>query len=302
MRNPSKDLKRLTTNSNILPICIPSYSRPDAAILYELKKDPALPVILFIRSEQKKLYEKWSSYFKIVALKNVSNIGETRAKIVDYAYYKGYDNIFMFDDDISKFNYLVKGFTKKGQKKLMLNPIPENECQIGRDALKLWSYYISLCNDLALSGVVFRPFSWMWGNTHQEWVYNKGVVAQVFSVNVRLLKEHNIQYRSNTECFNEDTCMQFDCMNAGLNTILFKEFTYSTPICGTQTGGCAEMYGFDPSKTKKENFQACLDSYSNGAEKLFKLCNEHVGLRIKQESSGRKYVAFIWDRWKKPYT
>lgn len=302
MRNPSKDLKHLTADSKIFPICIPSYSRPNATILHELKKDPKLPVILFIQDEQKELYKDWYAYFKIVRLKNVNNIGETRAKIVDYAYHKGYEHVFMFDDDISKFNYLVKGYTKKGSKKLMLNPIPINECQISRDALRLWSYYISLCDNLALSGVVFSPFSWMWNNTHQKWIYNKGVIAQIFSVNVRLLKQHDIQYKSNEVCFNEDTCIQFECMNSGLNTILFKEFTYYTPICGTQEGGCAEMYGFDPNKTKKENFESCLNAYSNGAEKLFNLCNNPEGLKIKQESSGRRYVAFIWDHWKKPYT
>lgn len=306
MRNPAKDLKALNIDkiipdSKLFPVCVPSYQRPDAPILYELKKDPRIPVILFVRKTEKERYAKWKKYFKIVYLSGVSNIGETRRAIVKYLYKNGVSGCFMMDDDIPKFGYLVKGYTKTGNKKLMLQNYPSEACQISRDALKLWQYYISLCKDVALSGVVYRPFSWMWGNTKKPWMYNDGVIAQIFFVNVKLLTKSGINYRSNTECFNEDTCIQFEVMKAGLNTIHFKEFTYSVPVVG-QIGGCSEMYGIDPNASKQENFERCIKSYTAGAHLLIdNIAKGHPGIVLKYERSGRGYAGFVWKYWRRPF-
>ena len=60
----------------IFPICVPSYNRPDPAILNSLDTYPELPIILFIRNtkEQKKLYKKWRGKCKIVLLDDVNDL------------------------------------------------------------------------------------------------------------------------------------------------------------------------------------------------------------------------------------
>lgn len=101
-------------DQDLYPICIPSYRRPDAILIKKLYNDyPELNVILFVRKENYQEYEKYSDKFKIVKLKNVSNIGETRAAIVKYCWDKEIDNIFMFDDDIHLLDFMQPSVTKK---------------------------------------------------------------------------------------------------------------------------------------------------------------------------------------------
>lgn len=103
----------------------PSYNRPEGKTLFELIKDPSLHVILFIRKEQEDLYREYKNHFKIVKLSGVSNLGNTRHAMVNYLYAHKIYNCFMLDDDISKFSYLVKGMTKTGNRKLMLQKVTQ---------------------------------------------------------------------------------------------------------------------------------------------------------------------------------
>lgn len=304
MRNPTKDLEFANQihDSEIYPICIPSYQRPDATLLYELAKDPNIPAILFIRKEELPKYKKWSRRFKIVLLKDVHNLGETRAAIMRYCYTHGIKKIFMLDDDVQKFGYLVQGETKKGEKKLMIHPFAPEACQICRTSFKLWMYYISLCDNVGLSGIGFRPFSWPWGNTRKRWVYNDNIIGQIFFVDVALCFTQGVNFRSSDICFNEDTCFQFEVMRAGMNTISFREFTYTVPSVG-ELGGCAEMYQLDPTKSRKKNKEICAQTCREKAHLLIdNVAKDHPGITLKTEkSSGRKYAGFIWDYWRKPY-
>ena len=305
MRNVSLDLNLLNSDSKIFPICVPSYNRPDAVLLNELSKNPKLPVILFIRREQELMYKKWEKYFKIVLLDNVKDIGETRNRIVQYAIKNNHDIIFMFDDDIYKLNYLVEGYTKKGNKKLMMKSIPEEECQIGKEAMQLWTKYIEMCENLALSGIIYRPFSWMWSNKKLKWEYNKPVAGlmQVISVNVKLLAENNISYKSNDIVFNEDKQIVFDCLVNGLNIIQFKEFTYSVKDRLSCTGGCLDnLYNIDQESSKQEKIEKIQSINNEGLELFMKnVIRDHPGVTMKKDKKGNNRISFHWENWKKPW-
>lgn len=67
------------------PICVASYSRPNAVLLNELSKNNTFKgSLLFIRKEEYAAYERWSDFFKIIRLKNVDNVGDTRRLVVNY--------------------------------------------------------------------------------------------------------------------------------------------------------------------------------------------------------------------------
>lgn len=63
-------IDNIIPDSEVYPICIPSYNRPEAKLLKELKRNGnGLRVILFVRKEQYELYSQYSDVFKIVKLK-----------------------------------------------------------------------------------------------------------------------------------------------------------------------------------------------------------------------------------------
>lgn len=69
------NIDKLIKDSEIFPICVPSYSRPNAPFLRYVDD---LPVVLFIRKEQKDLYKQYQDRCHIVQLENVEEIGQTR--------------------------------------------------------------------------------------------------------------------------------------------------------------------------------------------------------------------------------
>lgn len=303
MRNAAKDIQRLhidelIPDAELFPLCVPSYGRPKARLLQELKKDPSIPVILFVRDYERDAYAEYKGLFRIVGLKNVHNLGETRRAMVNYCSSRGIDSIFMFDDDIYKFDYLIPGKTKSGDKKLQMPETTEDECPIDKTALKLWAHYTTLCNNLALSSITYRTLSWMWGNTKVPWRYNSGYIAQAFHVNVRLLKEHGLNFVSSDVCFNEDKYIQFVAMQAGLNTMSFKEFSYSVKTAGNgEQGGCSEMYGLDKDNSKEQLFRA----YKEGTKRYMQnVCGgSHPGVIRKKNGIGMYEIKFDWKYWRK---
>lgn len=280
----------------IFPICVPSYNRPDPAILKSLETYPELPIVLFIRNtkEQKALYKKWRNKCKIVLLDDVNDLGETRAAIIDWCIENRVSQIFMMDDDVNELDFLYPHETRNGT--VCMRAARQNMNRpykgINPFTLRMWMKWIELANKkLTLSTPLYRPDSWHMKNVDAPISYNSGACSQCIHINVKNLYKKKINYVSTAENGVEDYALQFKVMTAGLLTTVFTDLMYGCPAINSHPGGCENANGYsDPN-----------ERYKMYAEKFIKnVCGEeHPGIVIKTARSGVPSIKFNWKYWRK---
>lgn len=259
----------------MIPVFVPSYKRPDAiflkrSFLYDF------PLYVFVRKEDSG-YEflKKRPNTHLVKLKNVHDIGETRAAMIRYASKKGIEKIFMLDDDISRLD-LTLFDREKGVARASGTVMgkPEN----WRKALKCWE---TTWDDEALFGASYRPFSWSM-KPDQIKAKVRAQLQQCVGVNVALLTEHGLNYRSNAEVGNEDLFLQWECYQKGLSAVKTNAVQYDCPAMGSGTGGCnADGVQIEEKQVKRM--------------KLFlEACNHDKMIRVATTRSGVPSIKFNW--------
>ena len=201
MYRTEKLAKRLKKHPiDLDPICIASYARPDAILLKELcKNDIYKGSFLFVRKEEYKDYEQWSEFFHIVTLKNVDNVGDTRKKVIKYCIKQGMDNIYLLDDDINELQYLIPSVTANGTECMRtFSVVNQVKKSVDPIAIMMWQYIIKeKCKeDVVISAPIYRPFSWNLKHKNSKLVYNSGDCIQCVRLNVKLLYDNHINYRS----------------------------------------------------------------------------------------------------------
>lgn len=205
------------------PICIPSYGRPDAPIftkgsLNEMSKDE---VFVFIRKEQQELYQVLEDRFTLVVLpSSVHCIGTTRQAIVEWAHDRGYINIFMFDDRITKIDFLCPKTSKSNSVSLCASP---NSTVY--NALLVWEEILNKF-PVTLSCPSHKGFSYFSENIDINYEVNNGICAACVNVNVKDLFDYGIKYKPLDECGGEDLVIMLDIMQAGLPTSKITDLEY----------------------------------------------------------------------------
>lgn len=246
---------KMIPDNKIYPVCVPSYNRPDAKLLQALKENPRIPVILFIRKEQVKMYDEYSNLrsFKIVKLSNVNNIGQTRNAIVRYCVANRIPKIFMLDDDINLCDFIVPSVTSGGHEAMRPycthNGTPY---KINTYFFKMWMYYMrKASHKVALSSAGRKRDWWGMQNANAQPIYNSGSVIQCMYLNIKLLSKYDINYMDSEICGIEDYAIQYHCMKAGLYTLIIKDLVYDCPTMGSNDGGCEYTEGVTETMTKR---------------------------------------------------
>lgn len=119
---------------------IPSINKPRPTVVRLLTKYPVNTHIL-VNKDEVKAYRKALKdlpHIKVVGTKPVHNIVDKRKIIIDYAKYKGFEDIFVLDDDIYRLGAFreVEGSTTFASNKQELST--EEEAKV----LKLWYHLI----------------------------------------------------------------------------------------------------------------------------------------------------------------
>lgn len=281
---------RLISDEEIFPICIPSYNRPEAKLLEKLV-DKGLKVILFIRRDQKNLYKKYKDCYKIVLLDNVTNIGETRAEIVNWCWKNRIGNIFMLDDDIYFTDFLYPGVTSGG--KDSMRPRCTNEgtgYDINKYFFKMWQSYLKKASyKVALSAPGGKSDWWNIRNANSKILYNSSSCIQCIHINTKLLHKHRINYKSNTICGVEDYTLQYDIMVSGLYSYVIKDLVYGCPSIGSNTGGNSTV-----------NSDDIITQYTRNIELFNNIVQpEHKNaVGTKTTKSGLPSIKFNWNYWR----
>lgn len=275
----------------IWPICIPSYNRPEPKILESIYED--LPLVFFVRREQLDQYKYLRKRFRVVPIDGVSNIGETRYKILKWAFVKGYEHIFMLDDDISSVDYLYPGETRGGNVCMRASRLNEglNLKGLNPVAFRVWQAFIDkLDEDTAITAPLYRPDSWHMKNKGAKIRYNSGPVIQCIHLSVSKLYEHGIQYESSDVIGNEDIAIQFRVMEKGLKTAVITDLVYDCPPINSQPGGCENASGYSDANERYERY--CKLFLKNVSGK------DHPGVLLKKSRSGFKSIKLNWKYWR----
>lgn len=275
----------------IWPICVPSYNRSVPKILE--CADTSLPLVFFVRREQLPEYKYIRKWFRVVPIDGVSNIGETRAKIVKWATKKGYSNIFMLDDDITQVDYLYPFTLESGNTCMRSSGLNRNAGSKYLDpvAFKIWMLWLNrLDPDVAMSSPLYRPDSWHMKNADADMVYNSGACIQCIHLNIDLLNEHGIKYESSDKVGNEDYALQFRIMEEGLKTCVITDLVYNCPPINSDPGGCEGASGIDDSNKRYEKYCKLFRKNVSG--------KNHPGIAIKETRTGCKSIKFVWKYWR----
>lgn len=263
-------------------IAIPSYKRPHTKILAKLRHIP-LDKYLFIRPEDYESYKEpaETNGFKIVKLKKVTDIGNTREAIVNYCHSKGFEWVFMFDDDISKVECLAESEDKITSARILYEPDQAPRFEI--KALRVW-YDVARKNDFSLSSPNHRAYDRF---KHGLVQINSSACIQCVLLHVPDIVEVG-NYKSLRLVGNEDYYLQFKLMEAGKRVAKIGSIEYDCPNVGAGKGG----NNADEYTNINERYELYVQTF------LDNVCNDPDRVTTKTTKSGQKSIQFVWKHWK----
>lgn len=263
----------------MIPVFVPSYKRPNAAFLRRSLLY-SFPMYVFIRKEEKQSYNwlKNRPYTKLVALKSVRNIGETRAVMVQYAKEKRIDKIFMIDDDVTRLDLSIYDEKRKMVRASgTIKGHPEDWSLVLSEWERLWK-------EEALFGASYRPFSW--SMKEKDLMSNKRAqLQQAVGVNVKRLNSCGLNYQSNFLVGNEDLFLQLECYQNGLECVRTPKIQYDCPSMGIGKGGCNNSEPGSIQYKQEKRVAAFISA-----------CTNPSLIKVSKTRSGIKSIKFVWQK------
>lgn len=261
----------------MIPVFVPSYQRPNAtflkrSVLYEF------PLYVFVREEEASDYAwlKKRPDTHIVKLKKVRNIGETRQKMVNYAYSKGIDRIFMIDDDVGRLDFSVWDEEKQF---VRASGTIMGEPQNWTDVLLYWEM---LWGDEAMFGASYRPFSWSMKESELG-SCPRAQLQQAVGINVKAIVEAGLNYKTSRLVGNEDLFLQLECYTYGLECVKTTEIQYDCTAMGVGKGGC------------NVSERGTIQEKQHRRVRKFQRACTHLGLiKVAMTRSGVESIKFDW--------
>ena len=227
----------------LYPVVIPTYNRPNCNFLKWVNEimQPGYeyPIYLVVRQSQKDLYEsseyvKYKDYVHVKTFPDelINDIGKVREQIVN-AFSKKYECVFMFDDDITNFCHSVPYVRSNGEPKAQ--GVKSNN--FGK-TMAMWQVameYAVKKYDVVFSTGMMQGFSWVpdFINVNSSIRILSGLPTLAVCVNLRKLKESNLNYRTIIGNGHDDIDLLIRCLQKGLLTAEFRWMTYSSPGIGT---------------------------------------------------------------------
>ena len=287
-----KNIDLLIKDEEVFPICVPSYSRPNASFLKYCKN---LPIHLFIRSEEYELYKKYENDCTILLLDNVNDVGETRREIVNWAIENNVDDIFMVDDDVTSVHFNIPGDSSNSDKQFMKSWYTINDVPWTAELkfFKMWLWMLTLCDDKVTMSAPGQRSDW-WNIRYKDEpiTYNRGTPIQCIHLNISNLKNTGINYNSTKIDGAEDYAIIYRIMKSGLYTTLFTDLAYCVPSIGSGEGGCNKT----ESKDLNERYDLFIERFmSNVLDE-----EDKYRVSIKTSKGGVKSIKFQWNQWKIP--
>lgn len=225
-----------------IPICIPSYGRPDAKFFIHLANDftetKNYPVHVFVRDSQIKDYEN-SEYLKDKSWvtihhfpdDEISDVGLVRAKIVDTMYDLGYESIFMHDDDMNGIYPSIPSARESG---------PISRTWVGLNhwqTYNMWQLASEYAWHMFDRAVYTLPmvagFSWLPDFSEEKSSYTiRGLASIAMCINIKRMKENGLNFLTDKIKHHEDFDLEIRALIKGLYPIELHWLTFHSAGSG----------------------------------------------------------------------
>lgn len=275
------------------PIVIPSYNRPNPAILKtflnesNMDDDFNYPIFVFVRDSQKEMYEKAinNKFVTIISFPDniINDAGKVRRMITKWLYSKGYNCAFSFDDDLVGINFTQKAYTGKGD----LKAGAVRDTNIAK-VLAMWQLAMEKAVDkygVLISGLMPQFISWKpeYCFKEQSILLYRGIPSQAVCINVKGLVDNDLNYRSNEECGHEDIDLNIRILDKKLPICVFPFLAYSAN----------EM------SVENWDFPSMFDRFKCQQDKMKKNFSEIDWVKFVDEKRGLPQVTINWRRCRK---
>ena len=216
--------------SNVWPIVVPSYKRGSKAkTLQMLEKgyDDRLTYFLFIYEDDAENYKDIieSGHFNVVYCKGFRGIVPKRNFINNEMLERGYENIFVLDDDIPSVHILARGTQKKHPeryKSIKLETTPYDFFVKFQSTIENADRHLTETGCVNEMEATFNDFS-----KRDPVMYSKFPI-QMVHINTKDLHDNNIEYRTDHGWDDFDLTLQI--LSKGLNTGMIPSLTYITDV------------------------------------------------------------------------
>ena len=243
---PQKKLKTITPE---YPINIVSFGRCNKyGYTHKLLTKMKINHYLFIEKKQQTEYKKWydPSYCKLIIGENYSeeNMGSTPMRNYIMDYHKGEDYVWIFDDNIKRYNYF-----NKGKKNTIESPV----------IFKMVEDYVNGCDNIGIASHNFSPFIAQGEERPCIIVNSKCYSSMLLNNKIGLRFSHKHQ---------EDNFISIDCICKGFNTLSFNTILYEKNTSGTDKGGNHDSIYKCGNKTDGEGYKERFEYFKNTGKEL----------------------------------
>lgn len=275
-----------------IPVVVPSYNRYENNYFLNVvrKQNSTWPIFVVVRKSQVKLYRqnyKDLSNVTFVSFddEKINNIGKTRQQIVKY-FTKKFDNVIMCDDDC-----VLVLRTKAIRKNNDGIESTRYSINFNKDKLDnlfaMWQltheYLIEKYPNCWITHPSFYDFAFdaAYG---EEKSYSIGALAAcVFCANLKLLREHKLNYVSSEETGHEDIDLLIRALKLGLFPISIKYFnTKNTHYAGSEV-------------EKSLNFDNEEERLAYQGQKLYELYKDYPYVTLNKHNT----ILIKWNRYVK---
>ena len=284
-----------------MPLCIPSYNRPNApifssSIVRSLGKDN---LFVFIRNttEQREKYAPLDRLVTLVPLPDwVTELGTTREAIIQWGMANGYHNLVMVEDRAKNLAVLIPALTRNN--KLTLKIAAWSTPLV---ALKIWEYMQQIYNT-TLSYATFHENSWYPENIDKSPMVSG--FTEAICVNLDDCKQYDLHYKSTWEYGVEDSRFLWITLTKGLPAFQFTDIVYKEipPEKMAQNTGsglaCTDIHAIQ--MARKDRIEKLLDLFVENT--LGKRWGDPLdGFRYTTLKDGQKELRFVWKKYWQPY-
>lgn len=279
------------------PICVPTYGRPDNALIKWVQKPgwniPKNKLLLFIRNtpEQRELYKPLQKYARIVLIPaSTRDVGETRMYIINWAIKHQHKVIFMLDDRVNGIWWLTKTI-RNGKLSLDVD-----KRSTPADTFKIWSYQHEKAG-MVISGIADKGFHWMPDNINAPIVpLNSGCPSVCIALSPLKMRDYGINYRSSTDYGVEDLGIIYQLLEQGLPFGKCTDICYSQAAPSDHGGNTAVQ----PGMTRNERLDVLKKTFW---ERVLKLPwgTPHPGFKVVQRKNESNVIQLNRAYWRTVY-
>lgn len=236
-----KEILSRTTVDDMLPICIPSYHRPDFIlaknILSRFTKKALEKVFVFVRAEEYKQYNRQNPWLQFIEIPKgtVTGLGDTRNYIFEWAAERRLSKIMDMDDDIFRMHYMYTNTINGNSKPSTVEDL-DQDSRIPQKCLQLTGVLAKEAfkkyPNLVLGGLRKRRFCQHPHIANTKYFVNKGSTPrQTKILNVKRLYKAGIRIPQAFNIHGEDIGYAAHVVASGYDCFIIQSVCFDPVDC-----------------------------------------------------------------------